>query len=438
MSRINLDEYESVVIYKALTDSSYLTSIVDFVKPEYFQDQGIASIFKIIEDFYTIRQELPTTTEIKAYLLTEEMKSSFKKVVMSFKDISANLNKDELYENTEKFLKERAIYYTILEVAEDVVKGEVDTGEALSQFEKACGISLITDTGLEIFRDIDKIVDDLLEVNDMIPSKWEWLDEALGGGFRANGRALYVFAGESNIGKSIVLGNVAANIAEQGKNVLLITLEMPEELYAQRIVSNMTKIPMKELSSNTETLKHSMMERKRDGDGCIFIKEFPPSTITPNQLKSFVQKIVDTGVEIDAVVLDYLNLLHSTTRDNSYERIKDVAEQVRAMTYVFNCPWISATQLNREGFDQENPGMVTISESIGLAATSDVIASIFQSEEDKEMGILRYGLPKNRFGPRGHSQAMRIEYDTLTITQADDVDDLEGDDSLDTLISFGS
>lgn len=438
MSRINLDEYESVVIYKALTDSSYLTSIVDFVKPEYFQDQGIASIFKIIEDFYTIRQELPTTTEIKAYLLTEEMKSSFKKVVMSFKDISANLNKDELYENTEKFLKERAIYYTILEVAEDVVKGEVDTGEALSQFEKACGISLITDTGLEIFRDIDKIVDDLLEVNDMIPSKWEWFDEATGGGFRANGRALYVFAGESNIGKSIVLGNVAANIAEQGKNVLLITLEMPEELYAQRIVSNMTKIPMKELSSNTETLKHSMMERKRDGDGCIFIKEFPPSTITPNQLKSFVQKIVDTGVEIDAVVLDYLNLLHSTTRDNSYERIKDVAEQVRAMTYVFNCPWISATQLNREGFDQENPGMVTISESIGLAATADVIASIFQSEEDKEMGILRYGLPKNRFGPRGHSQAMRIEYDTLTITQADDVDDLEGDDSLDTLISFGS
>jgi hypothetical protein len=27
---------------------------------------------------------------------------------------------------------------------------------------------------------------------------------------------------------------------------------------------------------------------------------------------------------------------------------------------------------------------------------------------------------KNRYGPRGHTQAMRIDYPTLTITQAED------------------
>jgi replicative DNA helicase len=428
MERLDLDFFENVIMYRSLTDTSYLTSIVDFLKPEYFKNNGISSIFEIIKNFYDKRQELPTNTEIKSYLINDSMKRSFKDLVVSFKSLDKNINNDELYENTERFLKERAIYHTMLEVAEDVVKGDVDTGVALTKFESACNINLVTDTGLEIFGDVERIVEDLLNVDKTIPSLWEWYDEVLGGGYLENGRALYMFAGESNIGKSIVLGNVAANIAEQGKNVLVITLEMPETLYAQRIISNITKIPMNLLSADIPTLRHSINQKGKDTNGKIYIKEFPPSTITPNQLKSFVQKMIDSGIEIDAIVLDYLNLLHSDTRDNSYERIKDVAEQVRAMTYVFNCPIISATQLNREGFDTDNPNMVTISESIGLAATSDVITSIFQSEEDREMGILRYGMMKNRFGIRGGTQAMRIDYNTLSITQADDIDELDGDD----------
>ena len=77
----------------------------------------------------------------------------------------------------------------------------------------------------------------------MIPSKWKWLDDQLGGGFLKNGRALYVFAGQTNVGKSIVLGNVAANMAQQGKTVLLVSLEMSEMMYAKRLSSylNATK-----------------------------------------------------------------------------------------------------------------------------------------------------------------------------------------------------
>ena len=65
--------------------------------------------------------------------------------------------------------------------------------------------------------------------------------------------------------------------------------------------------------------------------------------------------------------------------------------------------------------------LATISESIGLAATADAIVSIFQNEEDRGIGIIRLGMMKNRYGPRGITQAMRIDYSTLTIEQADDV-----------------
>ena len=148
-------------------------------------------------------------------------------------------------------------------------------------------------------------------------------------------------------------------------------------------------------------------------------------------MKAFIKKFSEKGIKLDAIVLDYLNLMHSSIGNNSYERIKHVTEQVRAMSYVFECPIISATQLNRAGFDQDNPDLATISESIGLAATADVIASIYQNEEDRELGIIRLGMMKNRYGPRGTTQAMRIDYSTLTIEQADDIE-LE-DDSSETL-----
>ena len=435
MGKLDLDYFENILIYKSLTDSGYLASIADFVKPEYFKDKAIASIFDIIKDFTEKRNKLPTATEIKSYLVSDEQKESFKGLVKSFNEIDKTLDKEELYDNTERFLKEKAVYHTMLNVAEDVSSGEVDTSVVLDKFEKSCNINLVTDLGLELYSDVDKLIDDLNSVERYVPSKWEWLDNNLGGGFLEAGKALYVFAGETNIGKSIFLGNIASNMAEDGKNVLLVTLEMSELLYARRLCSNVTKIPMKELADNTPSIKQAM----NDQGGKIFIKEFPPATITANQLKAFIKKFEEQGIKIDAIVLDYLNLMHSTLGNNSYERIKHVTEQVRAMSYLFNCPIISATQLNRAGFDTDNPDLATISESIGLAATADAIISIFQNEEDRGIGIIRLGMMKNRYGPRGITQAMRIDYSTLTIEQADDIEVDEGmDDTLNMLAGLAT
>ena len=432
MAKLDLDYFENVLMYNALTDSGYLSTIADNVQPEFFKSKDISDIFTIIKEFNVTRNQLPTTTEIKQYLVTDQLKETFRRLVGSFADIDKHINKDELIENTEQFLKEKAVYCTMMESAEAISAGEVDTSVILDKFEKSCNISLVTDLGLSVKDNIHDIIEDLTTVEDKIPSSWEWLDDALDGGFIKQGKSLYVFAGETNIGKSIFLGNVAANIAAQGKNVLLVTLEMSELLYARRICTHVSKIPMKEMALNGASLRAAMTE----GEGNVYIKEFPPSTITPNTIKAFAKKFTDQGIHLDAIVIDYLNLIHSPIGNNSYERIKNVTEQVRAISYVFNCPIISATQLNRAGFDQDNPDLATISESIGLAATADVILSIFQNDEDRDLGIIRLGMMKNRYGPRGMTQPMRINYSTLSIEQADDVDDLEDDNTLSSLAAF--
>lgn len=432
MAKLDLDYFENVLMYNALTDSGYLSTIADNVQPEFFKSKDIADIFTIIKEFNDTRNKLPTTTEIKQYLVTDQLKETFRRLVGSFAEIDKGIDKDELIENTEQFLKEKAVYCTMMESAEAISAGEVDTSVILDKFEKSCNISLVTDLGLSVKDNIDTIIEDLTTVEDKIPSTWEWLDDSLDGGFIKDGKSLYVFAGETNIGKSIFLGNVASNIAAQGKNVLLVTLEMSELLYARRICTHVSKIPMKEMAVNGPSLRAAMTE----GEGNVYIKEFPPSTITPNTIKAFAKKFTDQGIHLDAIVIDYLNLIHSPIGNNSYERIKNVTEQVRAISYVFNCPIISATQLNRAGFDQDNPDLATISESIGLAATADVIMSIFQNDEDRDLGIIRLGMMKNRYGPRGMTQPMRIDYSTLSIEQADDIDLEEDDGALQSLAAF--
>lgn len=420
MPKIDHNYYEQVVIYKMLTDDAYLATIVDHVKPEFFNIDCISGIVTIIKDFYENRGKCPTLTEIKSYLQTDESRDKFREVVDRIKQVAdSNLDTQELYDNTEIFLREKAVFTTILSVAQECSKESesVDTSELLTKFEDACGINLTTDIGFDLLNRVDDHVEELQQQDKTISTNWPWLDERMEGGLLEQGRALYVFAGETNIGKSIILGNVAINIAKQGKTVLLVSLEMSEKMYCKRLASSMTQIPISELVSNPEELRLQLKQYKNDHNPArVLVKEFPPNTITANNLKGFIKKIVSTGIKIDCVVLDYVNLLHSNMGNNSYERIKYATEKLRALSYEFECPIVTATQLNRSGYNEVNPSLDTVSESIGLAATADAIFSLWQEEDDAELGVIRMGIMKNRFGPNYGSTAMRIDYRTLTVT----------------------
>ena len=259
-TRLDLDFYEKVIMYHCLTDESYLGSIAEHIKTEYFDNINIKRIMGVVTDFFAKRDASPTLTEIKSHLSTPELVDSFKSVVQLIQNFDKRFNKDELYENTEQFFKQKAVYTTMMSVADKCSNGDMDTGEILEKFETACNISLNVDRGLDYFNEVDRHIKDLLHEDSTVPSGWGWLDEKLDGGFLEHGRAIYVFAGETNIGKSIFLGNIAVNLASKGKTVLLVTLEMSELVYAKRLSTKITQIPINELSSQTDCLKEVLTE----------------------------------------------------------------------------------------------------------------------------------------------------------------------------------
>ena len=434
---IDSEFFETIIAYHLLVDEEYLGTVVDDLDVRFFKSKDIQCVVEIIIDFFNKRGSPPTLTEIKSYLVTGDLKLSFKSVVAKFKDVDKKFNREELYENTERFIKEKAVYQTMLDTADEFNGKKIDTSKILDRFERACGITLTGDLGLEFFSQIDTHIADLEVEEKYIPSTWEWLDRKLEGGFLQNGRSLYLFAGATNVGKSIFLGNIACNVAAQGKTVVLISLEMSELMYAKRISSKITNIPISTLRDNSSSVKDKVNTfRSSHEQSKLIIKEFPPNAVTVNQLSAYIKKLANKGIVPDMIVLDYINLLHCPTGNNSYERIKYASEQIRALSYTYKCPIVTATQVNRSGLNEQNPGVESISESIGLAATADCIMSIWQEEGDTELGVIRLGMVKNRYGQNFGSCTMAIDYTTLSLSQMQQIINTEDADIVDEAFSM--
>lgn len=418
---IDLDLMERVITLKTLNDEEYILSIGDHLKPELFKDKNLCFVYNLAREFYDKHNELPSLDELKLHLSTPEHKISFAAAMQSISKInkSTKFNRDELYQNTERFIKERALYKTMMEVAADIGAGEIDTSKILDRFEKSCSFTLVHDIGLDLFKDFKRVEADLTQKEPVISTGYKWIDDKLAGGFLQRGRAMYVFAGETNIGKSIILGNLAVNIARQKKTVLVISLEMSEMMYARRLTAHITNTCTRQLADTIDVVSAKMENFQNTTGGRIIVKEFPPSCMTPRDIQAYIKKLTKNGIRIDAIVLDYINLLAASKGKDSYERIKYISEETRALTYHFSCPLITVTQLNRTGYSVSEPGLTALSESYALGATADFIASIWQSDDLKALNTVNISILKNRAGINTGTQPFKIDYSTLTMMQSE-------------------
>jgi len=415
--------FEKVIIFNVLKDAQYLETVIDYLKPSFFTNEKYKSLYQDVHNFYLEYKKVPSLSELKIHITEPDKRKNFKEVIESILKFDNSYDKDVLLKLSEKFLKEKTILQVVQKTSVDAQSGDVDSSKILKDFENACSISLFDDYGFDYLESIDRHCLDLQKTFETISTGWSWLDEKLGGGFQKDGKAVYMFFGATNVGKSIFLGNIATNVLKQNKTVVLITLEMPETVYSKRVSAQLSNIPFAELKDHIDPLKSHLNEfRLKNSDAKLIIKEFPPKSVTPLHIKNYVRKLIRKGVTPDLIVLDYLTLLSSTSKsNNSYEPNKDIAEQVRALSYEFDCSIVTAAQMNRSGYNQADPDLDTTGESMGIAHTVDCQISIWTEDGDIDLGIIHMGIVKNRFGPRKCSTVLEIDYPTLSLKDPDDV-----------------
>lgn len=426
---IDLDFFENIIIDNCFKNEAYLASIADLAHPEYFGDPNVRKVYKVLQLFHVKRGRLPTNDELQVVMAKDNLKLAFKNVQATLRQLG-DYGEDELIENTEIFLKERGFQLVLQDVVDNYEKLDLknESMEILSKFDKVCSISLNMELGMDYFNEIEKFTDSLAKEERYLSTGFSWLDKKLGGGYREDGKALYIFSGATNAGKSIMLGNAASSLVKQGKNVVVISLEMSEEIYAGRTSAQLARIPIRELKDETQTLKDYCEKHLSENDNRLMIKEFPNNTIKVSGIKNYIGELKKRkGFTPDAIIIDYLNLLCANNpTGQSYADIKSITEEVRALSYIFGCPVITATQLSRDAFNVENPGIETTSESIGTAQTADVQIAVYSTEEDRANGMINIGIQKNRYGENYGTKCLNIDWDTLYVEQFQDDEDDDG------------
>lgn len=194
---------------------------------------------------------------------------------------------------------------------------------------------------------------------------------------------------------SIWLSNLAINGVRNGYNVALITLEMSDKKFLKRVGSNLLNVTMdsyNEWSKDVLQIKKAIKKIKKQDEltlklpGHLYIKEYPTSAAGVPEIESYLKKMEEIkGIKFKLIVIDYINIMQNwrnPSSDNTYMKIKQIAEDVRAMAIRNNWTILSATQIGRDSFKSNDLHMEDISESVGLIATVDSLFGIIQDRMD--------------------------------------------------------
>ena len=424
MAKIDLDLFEKVLFKRCLDKNpEFLGYTIEYLDGDLFNNKNFSKIIDIIKDFYLENSKPPTLTELKIRISTNELKEQLKDAVNDVKNIDlTGLDDSELIKNTEYFIKQRKYYNIIRTAAEHHSSDkEMDIDFINREVDKIHSISLIDNLGLDFFNEIDRMVEYFSKEDTFISSGYKSLDEAFGGGFFKEGRSFYVIGGETNVGKSIVLANIVANVLMQKQNAIIYTLEMSEMRYAKRISSILTGIAISQLKDHTQDFIDYITTFKEDYMSRLIIKEFPTKSINAKQLTAFTRTLERKKNFVpNLLAFDYHALmLPSIKQTAKHSELQYITQECRGMTYFFNAPGLSVTQLNRTSHKASNPGLDTTSGSWDMISDVDGQVNIWQTDEDREANLLRFAGKKARDGSKGHEGALEIDYNTLRLTETE-------------------
>lgn len=408
------DEYntdlQKLFIEFMLSDKDLFVRCNSITNQKYF-DRTLRSTVEFIVDHTDKYGDLPTKKQIKAT------------TNIDIEDIDniKDEHKDWFLDEYEKFCRYKALELAILASTDKLERKEYGAVEYL--IKEAVSIGLAKEIGMNYWEDPEVRLEDIQNNKPAISTGWKAIDTVLYGGFERG--TLNIFAAPSGHGKSLFLQNISINWALAGYNVVYISLELSEKLCSMRFDSMLTGYGTRDLFKNKQdvALKLGMTSKKA---GQLQIVQLP-NGITVNDLKAYIKEYqIQTGINVDAVVVDYLDLMTPARQkvQLSDVSLKDklVSEELRNFAIDGNYLFATASQINRQGLDESEYGMGTIAGGLTKIYTADNAIGIHASRAMKERGIIQIEFMKTR-SSGGEGKKIELGYDTICMRISDLPDD---------------
>ena len=378
--------FQNCVLQAALIDRDFFEKSFEILKEEYFTSDSHKTVWLEIRKLFNKYNAPPTyetlKTEISQYP-EGELKESTINVLL---DIETKVNRQEIEYAKDKsleFCKNQSMKGAILQSVELLKEGKFE--EIQKTIEDSLKISTEQNMGHDYFDSFKSRQQVHSRVT--VPTGFPLLDanEVLDGGL-GNGELGVVMAPTGG-GKSFFLVNLGYGALAAGKNVVHYTFELSENHVGNRYDSRITGIPTKELRSRMVEAEAQLV--RFDG-GQLFIKEYPPKVATINTIKFHMGRLLSNGFSPDLIIIDYGDLMRSRRGyDQKRFELESIFEDLRALSMEMKVPIWTATQSNREGF---NDDVITI-DKVGEAINKAMVVDFFGTFSQR-----KFHIGKNRMG----------------------------------------
>jgi replicative DNA helicase len=250
-----------------------------------------------------------------------------------------------------------------------------------------------------------------------IPSGYSQIDRLTSGWQRSD---LIIIAARPSMGKTAFVLSMARNIAVDHKRpIAFFSLEMSSIQLVNRLIVAETQLPSDKIrNGRLENYQWEQLEYKiKDLEQApIYIDDTPAISIFELRAKT---RRLKQKYDIQAVVIDYLQLMTSGQGGNSGSReqeVSNISRSLKSIAKELNIPVIALSQLNRSvemRSGNKRPQLSDLRESGAIEQDADLVLFIHRPEyygldtdEDGNSlkGIAEIIVAKHRNGPVGDVQ----------------------------------
>lgn len=221
------------------------------------------------------------------------------------------------------------------------------------------------------------------------------LDSVLYGGFFTG---LYILGAVSSLGKTSFALQIASNIAEAGKDVVIFSLEMSSQELLAKVISRFTFEINRDYPRNTieilnnyiedeyKPTRSKAFERLQKFSDRIFISE-GIGDITTEKIREKIKEHIDITGNVPFVLIDYAQIISPSELRMTDKQVTDKnITELKRISRDFNCVILGISSFNRESYKEE-VSMASFKESGAIEYGSDVLIGMQYKGIEREVNF---------------------------------------------------
>jgi replicative DNA helicase len=414
-------EAEQSVLGSVLIDRDAVVEVAEFLKPEDFYRQAHGLIYGAMLDLFERREPIDIVTVAEVLERHDQLEQiGGRSYLASLSNQTPTAVHAVQYA---RIVERKAVLRNLISAAGRIAGiGYEDPAELQEAIDRAEG---------ELFAVSQRRLDaGFTQLRELLHSAYDRLDylhahrgeisgvrtgftdlDALTTGLQKSD--LVVLAARPSVGKTSLALNIAEHAAVRDKrNVGIFSLEMSKDQLVLRLLSSVANIDSQRLRTGfLEEMDFARIAPAMNSlsEAPIFIDDTP--SISTMELRTKARRL-QAEAGLDLVIVDYLQLMQSTSASKDANRVQEVSEisrGLKALARELSVPVIALSQLSRqpEMRESKEPRLSDLRESGAIEQDADLVLFLWRDKErsgedqDADGEVVNLKLAKHRNGPTG-------------------------------------